>query len=146
MASQNASSVVISGGTIDGTTIGGTTPAAGHFTTLSVSSPTPSVPAVTSRSALNTVYQNTTGYNVQEQVSVLVNEYYNPPIGFDIGTTSSPATAIIPVGLHSGGSIANQAYNWTFIVPAGWSMEMLCTSSSDCAGVTITSWTETTIP
>ena len=34
MATQNANAVAITGGTIDGTTIGGTTPAAGAFTTL----------------------------------------------------------------------------------------------------------------
>lgn len=34
MASQNASSVAITGGTIDGTVIGGTTPAAADFTTM----------------------------------------------------------------------------------------------------------------
>jgi len=38
MANQNANAVAITGGTIDGTTIGGTTAAAGSFTTLSVSS------------------------------------------------------------------------------------------------------------
>ena len=38
MATQDADSVAITGGTIDGTTIGGTTAAAGAFTTLSASS------------------------------------------------------------------------------------------------------------
>ncbi len=38
IATQAASSVAITGGTIDGTAIGGTTPAAGVFTTLSVNS------------------------------------------------------------------------------------------------------------
>lgn len=37
MASQNANSVVITGGTIDGTTIGGTTRAAGNFTNVDTS-------------------------------------------------------------------------------------------------------------
>src|SRR5206468_3623871 len=36
IATQSASSVAITGGAIDGTTIGGTTPAAGSFTTLAV--------------------------------------------------------------------------------------------------------------
>lgn len=40
MATQNADSVAITGGTINGTTIGGTTAAAGSFTTLSASSTT----------------------------------------------------------------------------------------------------------
>jgi len=34
MAQQNANAVTISGGTIDGAVVGGSTPAAGHFTTL----------------------------------------------------------------------------------------------------------------
>jgi hypothetical protein len=34
MASQNANAIVVTGGTLDGVTIGGTTPAAGTFTTL----------------------------------------------------------------------------------------------------------------
>ncbi|MGN6347050.1 MAG: beta strand repeat-containing protein [Candidatus Nitrosocosmicus sp.] len=38
MANQNASSVLITGGSIDGTTIGGTTPAAGTFTALTMPS------------------------------------------------------------------------------------------------------------
>lgn len=38
IATQNANSVAISGGAIDGTTIGGTTAAAGSFTTLTASS------------------------------------------------------------------------------------------------------------
>ena len=38
MATQNASSVTITGGTINGVTIGGTTPAAGTFTTVTATS------------------------------------------------------------------------------------------------------------
>jgi len=38
ISTQNANSVAITGGAIDGTTIGGTTPAAGSFTTVSASS------------------------------------------------------------------------------------------------------------
>jgi hypothetical protein len=38
MATQNANAVAITGGTINGATVGGTTPAAGTFTTLSASS------------------------------------------------------------------------------------------------------------
>jgi len=40
MATQNASAVAITGGTINGTTIGGTTPAAGSFTSLTATGPT----------------------------------------------------------------------------------------------------------
>jgi hypothetical protein len=40
MATQNASAVAITGGTIDGTTIGGTTPAAASFTSLTATGPT----------------------------------------------------------------------------------------------------------
>jgi hypothetical protein len=38
MSTQNANSVAITGGTVDGTVIGGTTPAAGSFTTVTATS------------------------------------------------------------------------------------------------------------
>jgi hypothetical protein len=61
MAVQNANSVAITGGAIDGTTIGGTTPAAGTFTTLTATGQTSlggaadaeALRAVTTASAIN---------------------------------------------------------------------------------------------
>jgi hypothetical protein len=38
MSTQNANSVTITGGTVDGTVIGGTTAAAGSFTTVTATS------------------------------------------------------------------------------------------------------------
>jgi hypothetical protein len=150
MAAQNANAVAITGGSIDGTVIGGTTPAAGHFTTLSVSSPTVAVPTVTSRNAFNTVYQNTTGYNALENVSVSVPQYSNPLVGFNIGSTSGTVTTVVvPLGFlsdtvgPSNGVQSGEAFNFTFMVPAGWYVEALHPNSD---GVSMTGWAETTLP
>ncbi len=162
----------ITGGAIDGATIGATTPAAGHFTTLSASTPIPTssggtgssisslatgdgpcgssgvyvncttTQTATSRNAVNTVYQNTTGQAALEVVSITVPIYYNAVIGFKDGPTSGVANTLIPSGTHSGYNITGEDYVFTFLIPAGWYMELVQGGDTP----TIKSWVETTIP
>jgi hypothetical protein len=62
MATQNANAVAITGGTINGTTVGATTPAAGTFTLISNTRINPRVLASTANSATPTL--NTDSYDM----------------------------------------------------------------------------------
>ena len=67
MASQDASSVNISGGTINGTSIGATTASTGHFTTVQIDTPLPIASGGTNNNATPTAgavaYGTGTAYN-----------------------------------------------------------------------------------
>jgi len=74
MSTQSASGVAVTGGTIDGVTIGGINPAAGTFTTLSATTNTPTVNCNTS----NTTCAKSAGY-------VLVNDFPGHTGGGGVG-------------------------------------------------------------
>lgn len=94
MATQNANSVAITGGTINGTSIGATTRASGDFTTLSANTVTSTTP-VLSFNASNTIasFGSTTSgsYNqlVIQNKSTSANASANYVISNDQGTDSS---------------------------------------------------------
>jgi hypothetical protein len=94
MSTQNASSVAITGGTINGTSIGATTRASGDFTTLSTNTVT-SITPVLSFNASNSiaVFGSTTGnsYNqlVIQNKSTSAGASTNYVVSNDLGTDST---------------------------------------------------------
>jgi hypothetical protein len=80
IATQNANSVTVTGGSIDGTTIGGSTPAAGTFTTLALDAPTTDATLTIDTGITGWVYSGKT-------VSVVGQE--NNPQGLFIGSNGT---------------------------------------------------------
>lgn len=70
MSAQNASSVAVTGGNIDGTTIGGTTPAAGTFTSVAMTTGTISAAPVSGNDIVNRTYADSiaSGINFHQAV------------------------------------------------------------------------------
>lgn len=64
LAEQNANAVAITGGAINGTTVGATTPASGAFTTLSATTPVPISSGGTAATTSNGAFNKLIGYTV----------------------------------------------------------------------------------
>lgn len=80
MSTQNASAVAITGGTINGTTIGGTTPAAGTFTNVAMTSGTITTTPVNGTDIVNKDYAD----------SIASGLNYHQPVNY-ASTTALPA-------------------------------------------------------
>ena len=96
LASQDADAVNISGGTIDGTTIGATTASTGHFTTVQIDTPLPIASGGTNNNATPTAgavaYGTGTAYNFTAAGSagqVLTSA------GASVPTWSTPTTGTV---------------------------------------------------
>jgi hypothetical protein len=116
MATQNANSVAISGGAMDGSVIGGTTPAAGTFTALKVTGGTPAVGKVLTSDAFgNATWQaaGSSGWNLTGNAGTVAGTNFigttdNVPITFKVN--SQKAGFISPIA-NSVTSFGYQALN-----------------------------------
>jgi hypothetical protein len=95
MALQNANAVAITGGTINGTVIGGATPAAGTFTTLTATGQT-SLGGAAGAESLRAITRS--GANMYVQVQGGVQGFFRPNIG------SIPPSTGAGFSIFNGGS------------------------------------------
>ena len=105
MSTQNASSVAISGGTVNGTTIGGTVPAAGTFTNAAMTTGTVSTAPASSNDIVNKSYVDTlvaSGIHFHQPVRVespinLVATYNNGTAGVGATLTNADTQAALVI-------------------------------------------------
>ena len=139
MSTQNASAVAITGGAINGTTIGGSTPAAGTFTTMAATSGTVSSAPTTSTDIANKAYVDSVasvGLTYHDAVQAATTQSLAAQTGgtvtYNNGTAGVGATITLSVALTTldGYSLANtnrvlvknesnQAYNGVYTWATG---------------------------
>ncbi len=147
MAGENSNSVNISGGVINGTTIGLTTPAAGAFTSLSTNSTTQfGIAASVNSSGAQDVFwaMNNTGggaggftWNVRASAATAEIGFYNGvsyalSVGYSDGIVKAPTAVNTPrlSNLTSNGIVTTSGSNGTLSVTAPSNVAVTSTGSS----------------
>ena len=107
MSTQSASNVAITGGAIDGTTIGGSTPAAGTFTSVTTTTGTISTTPTNSNDIVNKAYVD---------AIAVQGTYYHAPVKYE---TASALTATYNNGTAGVGATLTNAGALTAFTPDG---------------------------
>lgn len=131
MSTQNASSVVITGGSVNGTTVGSTTPAAGTFTSVAMTSGTITTAPSSGNDIVNKTYADSiaAGINFHQSCRLATttalpsNAYNNGASGVGAtltatanGALSVDSTAVVATNRILVKNEGNAAYNGVYVV------------------------------
>jgi len=131
MSTQNASSVAITGGTVNGTSIGATTPAAGTFTSVGMTSGTITTAPSSGNDIVNKTYADSiaAGINFHQScrlatTAALPSNTYNngvSGVGATLTATANGALSVDSTAVAATNRIlvkneVNQAYNGVYVV------------------------------
>jgi hypothetical protein len=131
MSTQNASSVAITGGTVNGASIGATTPAAGTFTSVGMTSGTITTAPSSGNDIVNKTYADSiaTGINFHQScrlatTAALPSNTYNngvSGVGATLTATANGALSVDSTAVAATNRIlvkneVNQAYNGVYVV------------------------------
>lgn len=128
MSTQSASSVAITGGTIDGATIGGTTPAAGTFTSVAMTSGTITAPPASGNDIVNKTYADSiaAGINFHQSVKYASTAAL-PASTYNNGVSGVGAT----ITANANGALTVDGY--TFTSPADNGTRILIKNQANAA-------------
>lgn len=110
MSTQNASSVAITGGSIDGTTIGGSTPAAGTFTSIAATSGTVSTTPTSGNDIANKTYVDTIAAS---------GITYHTPVKYEVPNSTGNLNATYNNGVAGVGATLTNAGTLVAFAPDG---------------------------
>jgi hypothetical protein len=125
----NNASAAITGGAIDGTTIGGTTPAAGAFTTLSATTPLPLTSGGTGKGTAPAAQSNLLGYTTTATAAGTTT-LDNTSSFYQLFTGATTQTVVLPV-------TSTLALGWSFRINNSSSGALTIQSSGLNAVVTV---------
>jgi hypothetical protein len=128
MSTQSASSVAITGGSIDGATIGGTTPAAGTFTSVAMTSGTITTAPTNGNDIVNKTYADSiaAGINFHQAVKYATTAAL-PASTYNNGTSGVGAT----ITANANGALTVDGY--TFTSPADNGTRILVKNQANAA-------------